>query len=233
MATLSSWWQRLRDAVSGNRTHVDDPSASDGESAPSRWSLSRRPSRADQQQRYQQVLELMDAMRGHFDRQSEHARQLTESVQHVGSVLEQLAAAQRDQGEHIRSMAGRVEAASAHAAKLSETLHQMPGSLHAQTEALRAMSRQLDIGQEADHRVADSLQQLGRAVETLHTSATTQVETLRQLNAREQEQQVALSAVVREQGRRFLIISVIAGVVVLAALAALVIALVVTSGRAA
>ena len=56
-------------------------------------------------ERYQRVLELMDAMRDHFVEQDRRAAEVTAGIERVGSTLEQLAGTQRIQSEGITSIA--------------------------------------------------------------------------------------------------------------------------------
>jgi chromosome segregation ATPase len=233
MATLGSFWRRVGRLFRGDGNVSDDGGAplsrstpqSPGElaSAPGGgWStLRRQPSRRELGERYQRVLELMDAMHTHFEKQDERAGQLTASVQQVAGALNELIGAQQAQGASLRTVADRVVAVSTHAAALSETLSELPGSLHAQAEAVQSLGRRLEIAQEADHRVANSLGDLGHAVDTLRTASTSQVEALRQLHAREQEQREALGSLVRDQSRRFLIIIIVAAILAICALAAM------------
>jgi hypothetical protein len=98
----------------------------------------------------------------------------------------------------------------------------MPESLLSQAEAIRTVARSLELAQEADTQLMHSLQQFGRAVDTLGSSGTAQVDILQRLNAAQREQHQAFTALVREQGRRFLAVFVVAAVLAVAALAALV-----------
>lgn len=168
------------------------------------------------------VVELAEAMQQHFRQQDQRAAELAGSLDRVGGTLEQLAAAQRAHGEYLRSIAEHTDSAGKNAAALTATLGRVPESLLAQAEAIRTVARHLEIAQESDTQLMHSLQQFGRAVDTLGSSGTAQVEVLQRLHAAQREQQSAMTALVREQTRRYLIVLVITGVLALGALAALI-----------
>ena len=86
---------------------------------------------------------------------------------------------------------------------------------------LEGFHRQLQVGQESDTQLTQSLQQFGRAVDTLGSAGTSQVEMLQRLNAAQREQHEALVTLVREQSRRFMLILVVGAILAVAALAAL------------
>jgi acetyl-CoA acetyltransferase len=114
------------------------------------------------------------------------------------------------------------EAAGKSTAALNAALGRMPESLASQAEAIRTVARQMEISHESDNQLMHSLQQFGRAVDTLGSSGTAQVEVLQRLNAAQRDQHEALSGLVREQSRRFLVILAITAVLALAVLGALV-----------
>jgi uncharacterized membrane protein YdfJ with MMPL/SSD domain len=184
-------------------------------------SLATTPRAALRRDPREQAIELMEGMQTHFVRQDERAQQLTDSVQQVAGILEQLATVQQAQCDSIKHIAERVTSGAAQTARLAEVLGQLPDALDAQADVTRALGRQLEIAQEADHRVAHSMGHLTQAVDSLRSSAAGQVETLERLHTREQEQRTSLEMLVRAQGRRFLIIAVVAATLTVAALAGL------------
>ncbi len=168
------------------------------------------------------VVELAHSLQQHFEQQDRRAAELAGSLNRVGGTLEQLAETQRAEGDYLRSIAEHAEAAGKNAAALTAALGRMPESLLSQAEAIRTVARSLELSQEADMQLMHSLQQFGRAVDTLGSSGTAQVDILQRLNAAQQEQHQAFTALVREQGRRFLAVFVVAAVLAVAALAVLI-----------
>ncbi len=240
MATQSSFWQRV-----GNLFRPDDPNATDVppmpplststatvepaapraltvvDAAATPWWRRRQVRQAQSQEMALRVYELAGAMQQHFRQQDQRAVELAGSLDRVGGILEQLASSQKAQGDYLRTIAERTDVASKHAAALTETLSRMPDSLMTQAEAIRTVARQLEVSQESDTQLMHSLQQFGRAVDTLGESGTAQVQVLHKLNTAQREQHEALTTLVREQSRRFVVVLAIASVVAVAGLAAL------------
>lgn len=179
----------------------------------------------------QRVVELADAMQGHFEQQDQHATQLTRSLDRVGSVLEQIAETQRAQREYLQSIAAHSEANDKHTATLSDTVGRIPESLLTQAEAIGGVARQLEAAQEGDTRLRQSLDTFGQAVDTLGSAGSAQVETLQRLNAAQNAQHEAFTNLVREQSRRFMIVIIIAAILAIGALAAVVVTLVLQMNR--
>lgn len=185
------------------------------------WWRRRQTRLAQTREMAARVYELAGALQQHFERQDQRATEISGSLERVGTILEQLAQAERAHGDYLKTIAERTDAAGRHAAALGETLARVPDALVTQADAVRAVARQLEVSQEADTQLMHSLQQFGRAVDTLGSSGTQQVEVLNRLNVAQRQQQEALTALVREQSRRFLVITIVAGLVVVAGLAGL------------
>ena len=224
MAEPISFWRRVGnlfrpggDATDGNGAGESSGAITAAAPAQAAGWL-RRPAKAAQAREVAlHVAELADAMQQYFRQQDQRAAELAGSLNRVGGVLEQLAESQRSHGDYLRTIAEQTESAGKNAAALTATVSRVPESLLAQADAIRTVARQLEISQEADTQLMHSLQQFGRAVDTLGSSGTAQVEVLQRLNHAQQQQHEAFSALVREQSRRFTVVfAVAAGLVVLA-----------------
>lgn len=159
---------------------------------------------------YDRVVRMMDAMSQHFERHDRRAEQMTESVIRMAGTLEKLAESQRLQGEFIQTIAKGVDAAGRTTGALSNTLGQLPATLTAQAEAMRAVARQMETSQQTESQLVHSVQRFGLAVDTLRESGAVQVETLQRLHAGDHEQREALKGFIREQSRRFIWVIAIA-----------------------
>jgi len=113
------------------------------------------------------VAHLAEAMEEHYRRQDERGAALAGSLDRVGAILEQLAVSQRAQSDYLRSIAEHTEVANRNSATLASTVAKLPESLSAQADAIRNVARQLEVAQESDTQLMHSLQQFGRAVDTL------------------------------------------------------------------
>ena len=183
--------------------------------------VGRRQSLRQLDERYRQMLELADAIRDHFERQDERARELTAGVERLGCTLEQLAEAQRAESRCIASIAARMDEASRHTAGLSATLLELPAALQAQAEAVHAVARQMEASRASDLELVGSLQQFSRAADALRDSGAAQIDTLRGLHQAGEAQHECVAAFVRQQTRLLLIIALVVTVVGLGALCAL------------
>ncbi|MEW6249145.1 MAG: hypothetical protein AB1716_00735 [Planctomycetota bacterium] len=171
------------------------------------------------------LTEVAEALQDHFRRQDQRAAELSGALERVGGVLAQLAENQRAQGEYLRTIAEHTDAAARHAAAVTTTLARVPDALNAQADAIRTVARQFEIAQESDNQLMHSLQQFGRAVDTLGTSGNAQVEALQRLSGAQQRQHEAFGALVQEQHRRYLVIVIVSGVLALLAVGVAVAAL--------
>lgn len=193
--------------------------------------LSRRePSTTQMRDGYHRMLEMMDGLQNHFRRQDQRAEQLGRHVDRMVDMLEQLAKSGHSQQEHIRSIADNISQAGRHTAVISESLSQLPDLLRDEAEVAHSMVRQMEVSQEADMQLMHSLQKLSQAVDGLNDSGAAQVQTLQRLSVAEHEQREALTTLIHDQTRRFLIIIIIAAVLGLGSLAALVTTLVLQLG---
>jgi methyl-accepting chemotaxis protein len=167
------------------------------------------------------VLELMDAMRDHFETQDLRAAEVTAGIERVGGTLEQLAGSQRTQSEGITSIATRVDDAVRRSTGLATMLAEMPASFQAQAEAVHAVARQMEAARAADAELTISLQRFSQAADSLRDAGTAQVDSLQRLHETSRGQKESLQAFVRQQTRLLLIITVIVAVLGLGAVAAL------------
>ena len=182
----------------------------------------REPSVSQMRDGYQRIVETLDGLQDHFKNQDQRAEQLGEHVAQMVNRLEQLADTGRTQQDHIRSIADNVNQAGVHTAAISESLSQLPTLLQGEAEAVRSMVRHMEVSQESDTQLMHSLQKLSQAVDALSAAGAAQIQTLERLDGAGREQKEALTTLVREQTRRFMIIIVIAAILGLGALAALV-----------
>jgi hypothetical protein len=240
MSSGISLWKRLGSALRANSVHDNgsrdvqsvqpaEPIGKDnhrpngrGSSASSLLPWGRRQRTIDRlDERYQRVLELMDAMRDHFEAQDRRAAEVTAGIERVGSTLEQLAGTQRTQSEGIASIAARVDDVTRRSTGLATLLSEMPASFQAQAEAVHAVARQMEAARVVDAELTASLRHFGQAADSLRDAGTAQVESLQRLHATSRGQKEALQVFVRKQTRLLLVITIVVGVLGLGAIAGL------------
>lgn len=228
----TSFWQRVRGMFKperGESAWQDADGGPGGDAAAAGTALDstwrRKGAAIPAKDATQRLITLTDRMQEHFTKQEEQATEMSVALQRVGRVLEQLADSQRSQSEYLKTIAAQTESNGRHAASVSDTVSRIPESLLSQAEAIRAVADQMKSSQDADERLLQSLHSFGKAVDTLGNAGAAQVETLQRISGVQREQQTALTDLVREQSRRFLIVLVVAAVLGLGALAALVVTL--------
>ena len=244
MPTVRPFWKRLESLFRSNGHHaerrtraVDVVAAGEGNSRgaqtltfgdvhggakPPNGSLLSiggwRSSKTELREGYQRVIELMNAMERHFDRQDHRLEQLTGSLEKLTEILAPMVATQREQTGHMACMAEHITEADSRLANLVTTLRGLPAATQAQNETLRSLNGLLKGAAETDAEVTHSLDRFGAAVDTLRESGAVQVDTLNRLNHEQRESSKGLRAFVRSQNRRFLIAL---GIIATAAVAAL------------
>ena len=240
MSSGISLWKRLGSALRANSAHDNgsrgvqsvqpaEPIGKNnhqptgrGSSAPSLLPWGRRQRSIERlDERYQRVLELMDAMRDHFEAQDRRAADVTAGIERVGSTLERLAGAQHTQSEGIASIAARVDDVTRRSAGLVTLLSEMPASFQAQAEAVHAVARQMEAARAVDVELTASLRHFGQAADSLCDAGTAQVESLQRLHATSRGQKESLQIFVRKQTRLLLVITIVVAVLGLGAIAAL------------
>ncbi|MBU0616104.1 MAG: hypothetical protein KKI02_00135 [Planctomycetes bacterium] len=200
----------------------NDPKPTNGDSRPSWLPWVRRRSAIERlDERYQRVLELIDAMRDHFEAQDCRAAEVTAGLERMGGTLDRLADTQQVQCEGIASIATRVNDAARSSAGLATMLAEMPASLQAQAQAVHAVARQMEATRAADAELTSSLQQFSHAADSLRDAGTAQVVSLQRLHETSRGQKESLQVFVRQQSRLLLIITIVVMVLGLGSIGAL------------
>ena len=221
MSTSSTFWKRVgsafrinsdggltpdstptimitRDPRSPNRLNGED----NGGSGFFPWQKRRRREAAEMRDRQTRFMELLDALKTHFEAQDRRGEQLNNSLASVASTLETIASSQQTQTRSISTIAQHSENAARHAAALLATTVELPASLQAQAEAVRSVARRLEAGQATDAQLVFSLQHFGQAVDSLHQAGSLQVETLQRLHQTDERHHEQFRALIRSQNRR-------------------------------
>ncbi len=247
MTKPAGFWNRVRKMFTPERTADSDGSvgviesavvdAADvpeapplDESAARETSWLRRSGTQQMRDVSQRMIALADAMQTHFEQQDERAADLVRSLGRVSDTLENLAESQKSHTDILKAIAAQTEATGKHTAALSDTVGRIPDSLLTQAEAIRTVGEQVRQSQEMDGQLMQSLGTFSRAIDALGSAGSAQVQTLQKLSTAQHDQHEAFTALVREQTKRFVIVLVIAGVVGVAALIGLIVALVQQSG---
>lgn len=176
------------------------------------WSR-RHASVTELREGYARMLDLLDAVKTHFDTQDRRATELTSAVNQVAGTLEQLAAAQKSQGDNMATIARQVDGVSRAAGPLMTGLVELPASLQAQADAVRNVARRLEATHAGQGDIVSALDRFGQSGETLRQAGEAQVQTLARLSQGNQQLHEALTAAIRQQSRRMTLLVAIVGTV--------------------
>lgn len=160
-------------------------------------------------ERYQSVIELMVAMREHFERQDRHAGEMAEALAGVGATLKELAETQGKQCDQVTSIAARMSDAARHSEGLFTMLSEMPASMQSQAEAVRTVAQHMESGRAADAELSGSLRQFSEAANALRGAGTAQAEALQRLHDDGRRRGDKLHGSLRRQSRLLLAITII------------------------
>ncbi|RMF77561.1 MAG: hypothetical protein D6744_11215 [Planctomycetota bacterium] len=164
-----------------------------------------RSGKAELREGYQRVIELMNAMEQHFQRQDQRLEQLATALDGLTRTLAPMVAAQREQTEHVARIAEHAGGADTRLTELTRTLRDLPAATRAQNDALKAIDEHLAQSCAIDEKLAQALGKFDGAVDALRESGAVQVDTLNRLDHHQRESVDSLRSFVNTQNRRFLI----------------------------
>ena len=166
------------------------------------WQSKRKREAAELRERQSRFMELLAAMRTHFEAQDRRSEKLESAIQSVAGTLDEISQSQKEQSQSLAVIAQHTDAAAKNAAAMLATTIELPASLQAQAEAVRTVAKRMESAQETDAELVGSLQNLGRALDELHRAGALQVETLQRLNMSDARNQDQFRALLKAQNRR-------------------------------
>ncbi len=169
------------------------------------------------QQGYDTVLELVESIQGHLSRQNQRNDQVTELLAEMTNGLREVPQAARQQAESVGQLASQMAISNRHSQTIISTLDDLPRSAAAQRQALDSIATQLGSSSCATEKLTERLDSIGGLVERLGDALQEQVRTLKavQLATRHQESQII--SIHQAQNRRFNILMAVVAVTAVAA----------------
>ncbi len=244
MMKTGSWWRRLRgawrrsdltDEAGGQLPKVgddgllSDPVATaeaDLEAAPdrvggplSRWSK-RDQTLAKLQEGYEQVTRVIQDIQTHLVTQADRSERICTSLEQLAHSANDLPVIAREQAQMLEHIAANLEATGARTQQMAEAMSEVPKLAKAQGEALVGINRQLEIAGEQRVMTSQTLDRIGTAMGTLNTASQNQTERLKMIGTRAEQQTEMLTQIIARQNRRFIMLFVVTVVLALAAIAA-------------
>jgi len=217
-------WLGLRSAVQCELPLQEQPAATDIEPAQketlSRWRpwARRDEAIANLQQGFTTLTELMATIRENLEKQGRRQDEMLSYLSHLPEILQSLPEAQRIQGETLRAIGQQLQQQIGHQAQLAEIMAKVNDTSLSQKEILQGLYGKMETVGANNQAIADSLKQVGSAMETLGRSSESSTQILQHIRDDESWRQQQVQQAVQRQGTRFTILFVVAIVLAVAAL---------------
>jgi hypothetical protein len=217
-------------SVSNRQADIDEPHppsprpnghAASSPLAPwARW----RQRGAELRENYIHTAAVIDAIHGQLAESGSHAKQLGQSVGRIHLTLETIAEKQTTQADLLARICDRLDGVETHAEKLATAIRELPPALRSQADAVQAVSSQLEASRTSDARLMDSLKRFEHAVAEIRESGAVQVDTLNRLQMDHKQDRGMLEQTLLRQNRRFVLLTLMATLLSLAAITSLLMA---------
>ncbi len=217
-------WMRPRDAAVPSRDeHTDSQVITEPKPADPVASVPSRGRRNEValerlQEGYSKVIELVDSIRQHQDRQDERATEISASLSQVAGTLGNIQSASREQTDKLAMIAGELRTINERSGHWEQALMEFPETVKAQRDALGAVVAQLETAGERDGQLAGSLETLRVAVSMLGDATTASSVAVKSLQMAALENQERTVTLMQEQNKRFVMLFVVTLVLALAAI---------------
>ena len=160
------------------------------------------------EERYQQVIELMDSMCAHFERQDERAGEMAAALSRVSGALERLSENEKKQADHVAAIASRMGDAARQTEGLMTMLSEMPASMQSQADAVRTVAEKMEASRAADAELSESLRNFSDATDALRGAGAAQTDALNRLHSDEKLRAERVERALARQNRLMLTITV-------------------------
>lgn len=191
-----------------------------GSTLDSRWPWFGR-GRARRARAQEQLGDLARELHAHLEHQRTAAQRMGEALEQISGTLSGMCSAQERTANTLLDLAAKVDVGVKHTAGLAALSVELPATLHAQSEATRAIARQLDVSGEISSQLVHSLQNVASAAGNLRDAQETQGRDAAQRHAHAVASQQAQHAnLARQQQRLLVALTILAAAAVIASAAA-------------
>ncbi len=191
-----------------------------GSTLDSRWPWFGR-GRARKMRAQEQLGELARELHAHLEHQRSAAQRMGEALEQISGTLAGMRSAQERTATTLLDLAAKVDVGVKNTAGLAALSVELPATLHAQSEATRAIARQLDVSGEISSQLVHSLQSVAAAAGSLRDAQDAHGRDAAQRHAQAAASQQALQvALARQQHRLLVALTILAGAAVVASAAA-------------
>jgi DNA repair exonuclease SbcCD ATPase subunit len=172
------------------------------------------------QEGFQSLTELMGAIKSNMEAQNARQDQLLAHLSHLPKVLETIPESNRLQGETLKAIHQQLVHQAGQQATLGEILGKLSESDGDQKDLLEGLRERVETLNHQDKAMADSLNTVGSALESVSKNSATSAEVLGHLRDNMKSRDSDLEKVLHRQGARFTTMLAIAIFLSIAALAA-------------
>ncbi len=234
-ANSASFWTRFANLFKGGKDDVleseslpavgDDgllaepadypePGGAEGDSAERSVNPLMRWSRKEQtlvklQEGYERVSQVVEEIQKHLAQQGERTDRICTSLEQLARAMGDMPALSRQHAQSLDAIAGNIEAGNVRMQQLVESVGEIPKASRAQTEAINGIKRQLEVAGEQNLVTFQTMEKLSGAIAALGEVSTTQIESLRQMNAKTDDQNERLGKLISRQNKRFIMLFVV------------------------
>ena len=177
------------------------------------------------QEGYLQVIDLVDSMQKHQQRQDTRAMEISSSLSRVAETLGTIESSGRDQARTLARIADELGAGNERSARWEEALSEFPQMAEAQRRALSDVAHQMEAAGQRDNQMVQSLESFREAVTSLGDATTASSVAVKSLQMSALESHERTAALMKEQNKRFTMLFVVTLVLVATAIVAGLIAL--------
>ncbi|HNO77283.1 MAG TPA: hypothetical protein PKN33_04405 [Phycisphaerae bacterium] len=152
---------------------------------------------------YLQVIELVETIRKHQDRQDERAVEFSTSLSSMASTLAEIQKGNNKQVDQLASIADELRAGNKRGDHWQEVLAEFPKTAQAQREALLSVTRQMEAVGDRDDKMTGSLDSLREAVTALGDATTASSVAVKNLQMTAIEDSERTADLLEAQNKRF------------------------------
>ncbi len=152
---------------------------------------------------YLQVIELVETIRKHQDRQDERAIEFSTSLSSMANTLAEIEKGNHKQVDQLASIAEELRAGNKRGDHWQEVLAEFPKTAQAQREALLSVTRQMEAVGDRDDKMTGSLDSLREAVTALGDATTASSVAVKNLQMTAIEDSERTADLLEAQNKRF------------------------------
>ncbi len=219
------------DGLLADPVEYPEPGASEGEQESERtvnplmrWGR-REQALSRLQEGYERVNQVIEEIQKHLAQQGERTDRICNALETLARSMGDVPTLSRLQAQSLEAIAGHIEAGNARVQQLADSVGELPKASRAQTETLNGIKKQLEVTGEQNLVTSQTMEKLSTAIATLGELNSSQVEALRQMNMKADDQNERLSHLVSRQNKRFIMLFVVTVILALGAITTAVIAL--------